>query len=238
MLLQELRDAQRILVLPRHAHRQRLQAADQHPRRMRVHAIAQRRPRLPYLVHQFLPAAHHSAGQVRMSAQILRAGMHHQIDAVLRRMLVDGRAKRAVDHADQLVLPGQRRRFLHVDHPQRRIRRRLQIQHPRIRPDRPRVLFEVVGIDKRRFNPHSGQPLREELRYPAVDVALRDDVISRLQECQDRGRDRSHAGSKRERRLHALKRPPRPARPPCSSDSPTACSSGRSWSRAAARRCP
>ncbi len=118
MLPQEVCHAQCILVLSRHPNCQRLEPANQHPRGMRVHAVAKGRARLPNLIHEFLPPAHHAAGQVRVPAQILRAGVHDQVDAVLRRALVNRCAEGTVDHAEQLVLPGQGRGLLHINHAQ------------------------------------------------------------------------------------------------------------------------
>src|SRR5208283_5445516 len=47
MFRQKFRDPLRVRILPRHAHSQRLQPANEHPRGVRVHAVAQGRTWLP-----------------------------------------------------------------------------------------------------------------------------------------------------------------------------------------------
>jgi hypothetical protein len=40
------------------------------------------------------------------------------------------------------------------------------------------MLRIVGGIDQRDLDPEPGQPLGQELRHPAINVALRDDVVA------------------------------------------------------------
>ena len=149
------------------------------------------------LVDQFSASGDDAANEVGMAAQIFRPGMHDQVDAVLRRMLVDGRAEGAVDHADQAVLPGQRCGLFQVDNAQSGIGRRLQIQQLRIRTNGPGMLLVIGGVDERGLNAQLRQPLRQELVSAAIDIALRHDVIASLEQRQDGGRDRAHAGGRR-----------------------------------------
>ena len=90
MLGQEFGDALRVLILPRHAHGQRLQPAHQHPRGVRIHAIAQGRTRLPDSFDQFVASGDDAANQVGVSGQIFRSGMHDQVDAEFRRCWLMG----------------------------------------------------------------------------------------------------------------------------------------------------
>ncbi len=69
MSAEEFGDTLCIFILPRHPHRQGLQSTLQNPGRVRIHAVAQRRPRLPDLIDQLLPSRHHAANQIRMSRQ-------------------------------------------------------------------------------------------------------------------------------------------------------------------------
>src|SRR5215469_18742579 len=100
-------------------------------------------------------------------------------------MLIDRRPERAVDHADQATLLGERSGHLHVDNAQRRIRRRLQIKKPGVRPNRTLMLLVLSRIHERGLDSKLWQPLGEEFRYTAVNVALRDDVVPGLEQRQD-----------------------------------------------------
>ena len=114
---------------------------------MRIHAVPQSFSRLADLLDQVAPPTDHPASQVCMSAQIFRARMHHEVDSVFCGMLIDRRAKRAVDHADQPVLPGERRHLLRVDNAQGRIRRRFQIQQLRVRTNGSLILLVFGRVD-------------------------------------------------------------------------------------------
>ncbi len=102
------------------------------------------------------------------------------------------------------MLARQRRNCFQIDDPHRRIRRRLDMQDLCVGPDRALVLLHVVGVDERRFDPQLRQTLREESDYAAINVALRHDMVTRLHQRQNRGRDRGHARRKQQRRIRAL----------------------------------
>ena len=134
---------------------------------MRIHAVAQRRPRGMNPLDQVAAPRHHAADQVRVSGEVLRPRMHDQVNPELRRTLVDWSTKR-----------GQSSNLFQIDHPQGRVGWRFQIKQLGVRLDGARVLLVLRGIDERGLNPHFGQPLRKEFRCAAVNVTLRDDVIA------------------------------------------------------------
>jgi len=55
------------------------------------------------------------------------------------------------------------------------------------------VLVVIGHVHERGLDAELGQPLGEEFRHAAVDVALRHDVIAGFQQGKNRGRDRAHA---------------------------------------------
>ena len=97
VLRQKLCDAQGVVILPLHSHRQRLDAAQQQPGGVRIHGAAQRGAGFVDLLDQVLAAGDDAADQVGVSGEIFGAGVHDQVNAEIRRALVDGRGKRAVD---------------------------------------------------------------------------------------------------------------------------------------------
>ena len=114
-------------------------------------------------------------------------------------MLVDGGAECTVDHADQAVLFRQVRRLSQIDDAQSRIGGRLQIQELRIRTDGLLMLPVIRGIDQGGFHTELRQPLREKLVCPAVNFALGNDVVARLEQGHEGRSDRAHAGRERQR---------------------------------------
>src|SRR5438128_9304063 len=76
---QELRDPERIFVLPLHSHRQCFSSAQQQKRGMWIHAATERGSALVDGLNQVAPARNDSADQIGMPAQILGSRVHHQI---------------------------------------------------------------------------------------------------------------------------------------------------------------
>ena len=139
-----------------------------------------------------------------MSGKVFRAGVHDQINAEVCRTLIDRRSKCAVDKSDELVLPRQCNHFIQINHSQQRIGRRLQIEQAGVGLDGAGVLIVLIGGYKGGFNTKLGQPLAEELRGPAINVALGDHMVAALQQRKHRGGDGSHTGSKQQRRIGAF----------------------------------
>ena len=104
MSLQELGYSQGIVVLPMHPDRQRLDAAQQQPGRVRIHVAAERSAGGVNRVDQVSASGDDSTNQVGVSAEILGARVHDEVDAKLRGPAIDGRGEGAVDQRGDPVL--------------------------------------------------------------------------------------------------------------------------------------
>src|SRR5580692_6345850 len=87
MMSQKLRDAQSVLILALDTNCQSLNTAKQQPRGVRIHNATQRGPGFVNLLNQILAASNNAGNQVRVSAKIFRARVHHQINAKFHRAL-------------------------------------------------------------------------------------------------------------------------------------------------------
>ncbi len=132
------------------------------------------------LVDQVTSSGSGAANQVGMSAEVLCAGVQHDIDAEFCRTLVDRRSESAVDQRYELMLPGKRNQLWQINHSQCRIRGRLKIQQLGIRTNCTRVLVVYSGVHKCGFHAQLRQPSGEKFRDSAIDIALGDDVITTL----------------------------------------------------------
>ena len=106
--------------------------------------------------------------QISMSAQVLGAGVQHDVDAELRRAGIDRSGKRAVNQRGQPVLTCERRRLTKVDNSERRICRRFQVKQLCVLANGSRVLIVVRSVDESGLNPHFWRPSRKKLSHPAV----------------------------------------------------------------------
>src|SRR4029077_19065840 len=77
-----------------------------------------------------------STNQVGVSAEILGARVHDQVNAKLRGPAIDGRGKRAVDQRGDPVLLRYSRNLLQIDDAQRWIGRRLKMENLGVGSDR------------------------------------------------------------------------------------------------------
>src|SRR5213594_4022891 len=134
-----------------------------------------------------------------MSGEIFCAGMHDQVDTPIGRALVDGCGKSAVDKSDEIVLPGQRYDLLQINHAQRGVCWRFQVEQLRIGLDGARMLIVFRGIYKCGFDAEFGEPLAEELCGSAINVALSDDMVATFQQREKRRSNGAHAGSEEQR---------------------------------------
>src|SRR5436309_6238919 len=104
------------------AYRQGFDAAQQKPRRVRVHVAPQRGASGVNGLHQVLPAGDDSADKIGMTSEVLRARVHDEVNAMLRRTAVNRRGEGAVNERDKPVLLGERGNPLEVDDAQGWIR--------------------------------------------------------------------------------------------------------------------
>src|SRR5882724_1176625 len=117
-----------------------------------------------------------------MSGEIFCAGMHDQVDTQIGWALVDGRGKSAVEKSDEIALPGQRYDLLQINHAQRGVCWRFQIEQLRVGLDGASMLIVLRGIHKCGFDTELGEPLAEELCGSAINVALGDDMVATFQQ--------------------------------------------------------
>src|SRR5882724_1839235 len=106
--------------------------------------------------------------------------MQYEINAPLRRTAVDGRGECRVDRRNNAVFFPERRDFPEVDNLHHWISGRLNMNNLCVRPNRRRVLLDVVGVNKGSLDTKLRQPLRKKLCYATIDVALRHNVVARL----------------------------------------------------------
>ena len=135
---------------------------------MRIHDTSKCGAGLANFVDEIATTRGGPADQVGVSAQVLRAGVQHDIDSELRRARVDRSGKRAVNQRGQPVLTCERRRLTKVDNSERRICRRFQVKQLCVLANGSRVLIVVRSVDESGLNPHFWRPSRKKLSHPAV----------------------------------------------------------------------
>src|SRR5215216_5117456 len=91
------RDAHRVLVVPPHAHLERLESALEQPRCERIGSLAPEHHLLSHFFDEWRGSAHHATENVVMTVQILRGGVDDDIRAVLDRSQVDRTGERRIN---------------------------------------------------------------------------------------------------------------------------------------------
>src|SRR5581483_349715 len=134
------------------------------------------------LFHQVRASRHDPGDQIRMSGEVFRSGMHYEIDSELRRFAIDRSGKSAVDHGHEIVFPGDVYDFLKIDNPSQWIGGGFYIQEFRVFLDCALMLVVLRGVDEGCLDPKFGQPMREELGYPTINILLGDYVIATLKQ--------------------------------------------------------
>ena len=136
--------------MPLHAQRQRLHAAQgqeavERPGDGADRVLQEAEPlgELGVLAHH-----QHAADHVGMAVEVLGRRMHDDVEAVLQRPLHLGAGEGVVGDGEDAALARRRRRRREVGQPQQRVGRRLDPDHPRLRPDR-RLERGEVASDRR-----------------------------------------------------------------------------------------
>src|SRR5688572_4656781 len=199
MLVEERRDVHGIAAVALHAHRQRLDAAQGEERvegaGNRADGVLQE---TELLLERLVPEDGRAANDIRMPVEVFRRRVHHDVEAVLQRLLDPRRGEGVVADGNDAALARDGGDGLQVDQLEQRIGRGLDPDHFRIRLD---------GLLKR---PHLGKVrecradigralahLLEDEIAAAVEVVHGDDVRARVEELQH-GADRRHAGGEGE----------------------------------------
>ena len=116
--------------------------------------------------------------------------MHHQIDTVLARALVDRRGEGVVRNGGDPMSPGDRRDRGKIGDREGRVRGCLDHHQPRLGPERRLEGGRVGLVDLAHGNAEARQQIGEQARGAHVVTGLRNDVIARRDVCQHRSGDR------------------------------------------------
>jgi hypothetical protein len=155
-------------------------------------------------VDQLLAAGEGAAERVGVTAEELRGGVDHEVGAERERLLVDRRRERVVDDHDRAALVRGRRQRLDVDHLQRRVGRRLQVQHVATAGDRLLDRLVVLRVAEVDVDLLARQDVDEDLVRAAVGVLHGDDARARAEQREQRAGDGRHAGGEADRVLGVL----------------------------------
>ena len=202
-----VRDNARSLGLARDAHRQGLEALQQHPgieRRQRRPGLAQQ---LMIIVDDDLLARQDAAAEhAALAVDVLGRRIDDDVGPELERALVERRREHVVDDelgAGAVRDLGDRRDVVDL---QGRIGRRLHEEHFGVLGHRLLPLIEIVAVDERRRDAEAPQPVLDHPAARAEQGLRRHDVIAHAHEAHQRGGHRRHAGRGRARGLGAFER--------------------------------
>src|ERR1041385_9244765 len=106
--------------------------------------------------------------------------MKNKVNPKFSRPRVDWRCKGAVNHGDELVLPGQCADLAQINNSHSGICRRLRVEQRGIGTNRARMLLVINGIYERGLDPQLWRPSGKKFCDAAINVALGDDVITAL----------------------------------------------------------
>ncbi len=127
-----------------------------------------------------------------MPVQIFGAAVHHQIEAVLERAIVDGRGKRVVDQRYQPMRFGELHDALEIGHTHQRIRDGFDIDRARGRVQQRRPRLGPIGVDEVNGNAELLQLSRQKVVRAAIENVLREQMVAGSEHCEQRGRDCRH----------------------------------------------
>ena len=196
----------RIGVVALHAERQRLGASQHEPR---IHRPEDRAfGVLDELQPLDVDVAHRdddSADAVAVPVQKLRRAVDDEVGAEVDRPLDRRAGERVVDDDDDVTGVRDRTGSSEVGESQRRVRRRLEEQHPRVGADGGFDRLEIGRVDVGEIELILPQHALEQSIRAAVGIVGDDDVIAGLEE-RHHGAGRSHARGKRERGSTVLDR--------------------------------
>ena len=208
VLLEPARDRERGLVLALHAERQGLQAPDEEERAERIEHSPENAAQVLDRLDQPGAAADGAGEQVVVAAQVLGAGMDHQIGAQRDRALVHRGGEGAVD--DQVrsgagvARAGEQREIRHA---QVGVGGRLREDHlGPTRAERSAQPGLVAGLYERRFHAEPDEEAGDELAGAPIAVAGEDDVIAGLEQLEQGGGRGGHAAREEGGAFRALER--------------------------------
>ena len=139
-----------------------------------------------------------------MAADRLGRAVERQVAAQRQWPLPDRRGDRVVERHLAAVRLAERRGGGDVEHHERRVDRRLEVQQARRRRERRLPPLGTARVHERvRPAEALGAPLEQRLRTAVARIDAHH-VVARAQQCEERARDRGHARGEQQRGLRAL----------------------------------
>ena len=181
--LEKAGDLERVGLGALHPEPESLDSPEDEPGLVRVHRSSEEVMDLPETLEMLRPLRHDGAADdVRVAVQVLREAVDHDVGPESERLLENRRRERVVD--DEKRPPGVRdlRALREIGELHRRVRRRLDVDHPRRGPHRRSDVPGVRGVDPGRRDAEPAVLVLEDEARRAVDRVRADDVRSGLEE--------------------------------------------------------
>jgi hypothetical protein len=188
----------------RHPQRQGAHAAQQQPRVERAERGTGEQADVPDPVQDLRRPGQHSGGHVGVAVEVLGRAVPDQIDAEVRRPLVQRSGEGVVRHGQHVVRAGQVRDGAQVGDLQQRIARRLHQDQAGPRGQRLRERRRVGLVHQGGRHAEPRQQVQQHRRRTAVGGLLPDDVVTGGHQGQHGGGERGHPGRGDHGRLGVL----------------------------------
>ena len=181
-----------------HPHRQGLAPLEGKPRHEGRHDAAGRVLDEAYRLRLLRRRAHHRAPHRRVvSVQVLGGGVHHEVRAKPEGALVPGGEQRVVDNVEDAAGAGDFGDGRDVGELEGGVGRGLGEDEPGLAAHARLHRGGVRGVGERELHPEAGEDLPAQAQRPAEDHVRHDRVVARVQERDEDGVDRGHAGAER-----------------------------------------
>jgi hypothetical protein len=195
MAAERLRQRLAVGVVPGHPQGQGTQAAQQQPRVERAEHGAGEQGGIPDPVQDRRRPGQHPGRHVGVAVEVLGRAVPDQVDAEVRRPLVDRRGEGVVGEGQHVVRAGQLRDGAQVGDLQQRIARRLHQDQAGLRRQRRLERLRVGLVDQAGRHAQPWQQVQQHRRRAPVGGSLPDHVISgRYQGQHGGGGERGHPG--------------------------------------------
>ena len=140
-----------------------------------------------------------SRDHVAVAPEVFCRAVQHAVDPELDRPLVHRRSEGVVGEGGGAHGLGRRHGLGEVRDHHRRIRRGLNVDQTGVGTDRLFPRPASARIHEGRFDPEAREQSREDLRRSGIEARAGDDVIAAVDGGEDRGRNRAHPRSGRQR---------------------------------------
>ena len=146
----------------------------------------------------------HARVYVAVAVEVLGSTVDDRIDTQRKRVLIDRRGKSVVDDGQNAVAFPKRSHFGQINAMQQRIRRRFDVDQPRLRSQGLGEVRHVRPPGKLHAEPR--QFAADQPHTAAVEIVLEDGVIARFEISKEQGGDRRHARAEDKRPLALFER--------------------------------